>query len=444
MNMKKKSKLSSKILILAAIFGLASLAMSVAASHSASAQGRSGTTLQDASKTAEGFRERQIEYNWSVAKTADQGSVTVTDGQCATVEYTLQVTRTVFSDVVVTGAKGRICVTNGGSVATQGLRIVDVVQIKTGGGAFMDYATQEVDVSSNPVLDPGETGCYDYEVKFTPVPGAQYKNTAQITITNHSGHLDEPFGPNPSSGSFTIPETPTTVEEDASASVADVLTSNCASGITATPTPAGTSTSFQFSASDLTFSQPSTGSTSRSYNVSVCNNAVGCDNTCTLTNTATLTESGVKSEETRTSSAAVTVSTGECGGGPPQENGDGDEGCSAGFFKNHPNAFPSPYAAQTSLSSVFTCLSNTALGNMTLRQALSFKGGKGVEGAQQILLRQAVAALLNAASQDVDYPLTIQQVITQVCTAIASNDRQIILELSSQLDEFNNLGCPID
>jgi hypothetical protein len=321
-------------------------------------------------------------------------------------------------------------------MATQGLRIVDVVQRKIGGGPFTDFAIQEVDVSSNPVLDPGEMGCYNYEVIFADVADAQYKNIAHITITNHSGHLGEPFGPSPSSGTFTIPDTATTVEEDASAGVADVLTSNCGSGITATPTPAGTPTSFQFTASDLTFSG-TTGTASRSYNVSVCNSAV-CNNTCTLTNTATLTESGTKSQETRTSPVDVTVSTGECG---PQV---GDEGCGVGFFKNHPDAFPSPYTTQTTLGTAFPCLSNTALANVTLEDALKFKGGKGVAGAQRILLRQAVAALLNAASPDVDYPLTVQQVITEVCAAIASNDRQMMLELSSQLDEFNNLGCPLD
>jgi hypothetical protein len=436
--MRMKSEFTGKILVLLAVFGLTALAISVVALHSASAQGQPGAGLDNANKTATGFRERQIEYNWSVTKTADQSSITITDGQCATVQYTLAVTRTVFSDLVVTGARGQICVTNTGSVPTQNLRIVDVVQIKIGGGPFEDYATQEVNVSSNPVLEPNETGCYNYEVIFAVVAGAQFKNTAHITITNHSGHLGEEFGPSPSSGTFTIPDTVTTVEEDASAAVEDVLTSNCPSGITATPTPPGASTSFQFTSSDLTFSDPSTGSTSRSYNVLVCNNAVDCNNTCTVTNTATLTESGPKSQETRTSSVDVTVSTGECG--PPI----GDQGCSLGFFKNHPDAFPSPYTPQTTLGSAFPCLSNTALANVSLQEALSFQGGTGVEGGQRILLRQAVAALLNAASPDIDYPLTVQQVIMRVCAAIASNDRQIMLELSSQLDELNNLGCPLD
>jgi len=436
--MSMKSGLTSKILVFLAVFGLTALAMTVFASHSSSAQGQSGAGLDNATKTATGFRERQIEYNWTVTKTANQSSITITDGQCATVQYTVAVTRTVFSDLEVTGARGQICVTNTGSVPTQNLRIVDTVQRKIGGGPFMDFATQEVDVSSNPVLDPNETGCYNYEVTFAVAPDAQFKNTAHITITNHSGHLGEEFGPTTSSGSFTIPDTVTTVEEDASAAVADVLTSTCATGITATPTPPGTSTSFQFTAADLTFTNPPTGTASRSYNVSVCNSGVACNNTCTLTNTATLTESGPKTQETRTSSVPVTVSTGECGPGV------GNEGCSLGFFKNHPDAFPSPFTPQTTLGTAFPCLSNTTLANVTLQEALRFKGGKGIEGAQRILLRQAVAALLNAASPDIDYPLTVQQVITQVCAAIASNDRQIMLELSSQLDELNNLGCPLD
>lgn len=85
--------------------------------------------------------------------------------------------------------------TNGGSVPTQGLSIVDVVQVRTGSGQFQDHASKPVDVSSKPVLAAGETKCYPYEVTFAPVDGAQYRNTARVTITNHSGHLGEPFGP---------------------------------------------------------------------------------------------------------------------------------------------------------------------------------------------------------------------------------------------------------
>jgi hypothetical protein len=65
-----------------------------------------------------------------------------------------------------------------------------------------------------------------------------------------------------------------------------------------------------------------------------------------------------------------------------------------------------------------------------------------VLGAAQILLRQAVAAVLNARA-GIGYPLTVQQVINEVNTALASCDRDTILAEASRLDTFNNLGCPL-
>ncbi|MEM3765646.1 MAG: hypothetical protein QXU46_01310 [Candidatus Bathyarchaeia archaeon] len=93
------------------------------------------------------------------------------------------------------------------------------------------------------------------------------------------------------------------------------------------------------------------------------------------------------------------------------------------------------------LDTVFT---NDGIGvdfsQYTLLQALKFKGGSDVAGAERILLRAAVAALLNAAASEINYPLTTTEVITQVNDALASNNRATILELASQLDSYNNLG----
>ena len=76
-------------------------------------------------------------------------------------------------------------------------------------------------------------------------------------------------------------------------------------------------------------------------------------------------------------------------------------------------------------------------------QALSFQGGSGVLGAARNLLRAAVAALLNAASSEVDYPLSVAQVIQRVNAALASNNRATILALAAELDALNNAGCPL-
>ena len=80
--------------------------------------------------------------------------------------------------------------------------------------------------------------------------------------------------------------------------------------------------------------------------------------------------------------------------------------------------------------------------NDTLLQALRYQGGSGVSGGARILLRAAVAALLNSAEPDIDYPRTTTEVIADVNTALASGIRSTLLALAAELDGDNNLGCP--
>ena len=118
----------------------------------------------------------------------------------------------------------------------------------------------------------------------------------------------------------------------------------------------------------------------------------------------------------------------------------GGQGLTPGFWKNHPDVWPSPYTPGTSLDVPFDNPGGpVTLGSYTLLDALQFQGGPGVDGAEMILLRAAVAALLN--SKALSYPLTTAQVISQVNAALATNDRPTILALASQLDASNNLGA---
>ena len=118
----------------------------------------------------------------------------------------------------------------------------------------------------------------------------------------------------------------------------------------------------------------------------------------------------------------------------------GNEGCTPGFWKNHTSAWD-VYTTSTTLGSVFT---NTGtLSSRTFLQALSFGGGSTLQAAKQILLRAAVAALLNSVDDVVDYSLSGQQVINRVNNALASNNRQTILNLANNLDTRNNAGCPL-
>ncbi|MGE5328961.1 MAG: hypothetical protein ACM3KR_05590 [Deltaproteobacteria bacterium] len=62
----------------------------------------------------------------------------------------------------------------------------------------------------HPVLAAGETFCYSYKIDIPSAnihAGGTYKVTANVTITNHSGHLGELFGPSPSA-TANLPATP--------------------------------------------------------------------------------------------------------------------------------------------------------------------------------------------------------------------------------------------
>jgi len=121
----------------------------------------------------------------------------------------------------------------------------------------------------------------------------------------------------------------------------------------------------------------------------------------------------------------------------------GNQGCTPGFWKNHTSAWQC-FSPGATVSSVFTGV-DPSLASSTLLQALSFQGGSTLAGAEEILLRAAVAALLNACpGSGVNYPLTDAQIVTLVNDAIASGDRATILGVASALDGFNNLGCPIN
>ena len=129
--------------------------------------------------------------------------------------------------------------------------------------------------------------------------------------------------------------------------------------------------------------------------------------------------------------------------------GCGDQGCTPGFWKANADNWQAnswPVAPSTKVNTVFTipgCV-NSSYGNLTLREALSLKGGSGINGAAQILLRIGTGAYLNALSGCVDYAQAVEDVVADVNAALASCDRGEILGLASTLDFQNNAGCPLN
>ncbi len=122
------------------------------------------------------------------------------------------------------------------------------------------------------------------------------------------------------------------------------------------------------------------------------------------------------------------------------------EGCTPGYWKNHEESWgPTGYTTDQTVGSVFADASGFPdLASASLIGALDFGGGNGAEGGARILLRAAVAALLNAAHPDVVYPTSAADVISMVNAALASGDRDTMLALATSLDNDNNLGCPLN
>jgi hypothetical protein len=123
----------------------------------------------------------------------------------------------------------------------------------------------------------------------------------------------------------------------------------------------------------------------------------------------------------------------------------GNQGCTPGYWKNHTASWPpTGYTTSRTVQSVFSeAWRYPAQGFATLHDALAFAGGPGTDGAAEILLRAAVAALLNASHPDVAYPRIASQVLSDVNAALASGSRDTMLALAAALDADNNRGCPL-
>uniref|UniRef100_UPI0025D807B1 T9SS type A sorting domain-containing protein n=1 Tax=Flavobacterium sp. TaxID=239 RepID=UPI0025D807B1 len=117
----------------------------------------------------------------------------------------------------------------------------------------------------------------------------------------------------------------------------------------------------------------------------------------------------------------------------------GLEGCTLGYWKNHTDRWCSAYRTCDRFGDVFTN-APARLANLTLLEALNLGGG-GIYN----LARQGVAALLNACGNDVNYAGygdDAQSVIDAVNQAYEIGGTAPGT-LGSQLDTFNNTGCPL-
>ncbi len=128
-------------------------------------------------------------------------------------------------------------------------------------------------------------------------------------------------------------------------------------------------------------------------------------------------------------------------------------GCTPGYWRQsqHFDSWTAPLVPSTLFSDVF-CSSdidiikirlNPNFGrgtrlNPTLLEAVWASGG-GINA----LARHAVAALLNA-STNIDYPLSVDDVKTLVCDALADGSNSAYNDAKDIFEAFNELGCPLD
>ena len=120
-------------------------------------------------------------------------------------------------------------------------------------------------------------------------------------------------------------------------------------------------------------------------------------------------------------------------------------GCTPGYWKNHTDSWPAGFTTDTEIGDICGLGSvdlNDKAGEDTLLEALNYKGGSGIDGARRILLRAAVAAALNAAATDC-YPLECCCIQERV-HAVWDGSRDEILALATELDGYNNAGCPFN
>ena len=126
---------------------------------------------------------------------------------------------------------------------------------------------------------------------------------------------------------------------------------------------------------------------------------------------------------------------------PPPPPPPGGKGCTPGYWKQaqHFGSWTAPYDPGDLLASVFDAdaLELHGLEDLTLLEGLQANGG----GANA-LIRHAVAAVLNAASGDVDFAFDVDTIVENVNAALMGDDDEIE-DLKDELADANESGCPL-
>jgi hypothetical protein len=139
------------------------------------------------------------------------------------------------------------------------------------------------------------------------------------------------------------------------------------------------------------------------------------------------------------------------------ETVDQSEGCTPGFWKNHPNCWSAAYSEDMLISDVFAALKATPYDsiddgdrksdfeNDRMADALRYRGGPALAGSVRNMLRHATAALLNAGNDAMAYPVPQEIIIDLVNYVLDQGDTAKVQELHTILVDLNeDSPCPIN
>jgi uncharacterized protein YkwD len=279
-----------------ALTSVAALCLVAVGAPTTAAPGQATTSIS-ATVSATGTFARTNTYTWTLSQqTVSPTSAQFTLGSTQKFTHTLTARRTLSQMDTGFGVNGQVCVTNGGSVATDSLIVAVQLQSQVGGG-YQDLGSAQTltDLTNPPVIPARQTQCFPYNILFTPTPGASYRVAATVTIMNHSG--SQTSGPSPKSASFTLTSPTTTTNIDDQATVTDVLQTPICSGFTTQDTLASPSA----------VSVGSNGSATLTFTVRVTNASSTGAAGCPLMDTVTLTTNGTGTQIS--APATVTLSS---------------------------------------------------------------------------------------------------------------------------------------
>ena len=115
-------------------------------------------------------------------------------------------------------------------------------------------------------------------------------------------------------------------------------------------------------------------------------------------------------------------------------------GCTPGYWKNHTENWGAYLPSRTLAQVGFVVPAAVGDGSDTLLEALQGGGGPRLEGAGKILLRAAVASLLNGTlAGGLGY---YDDTVTAANAAMATLSRDTMLWWAGEFDYYNNLYCP--